>query len=80
MELEATQPDEGDPLAGDFLTGAAAIGGYLTDLGMTNPDVYYLKRIGWPIGNAAGDRSTLIASKRRLARHIDKRARGNSVA
>jgi hypothetical protein len=76
------QQDDGDERAGDFLVGADAIRAYLVHLGMPeNTDPYYLKRSGnWPIGKTGGDGGSLIASKRRLARHADKIARGSTAA
>lgn len=66
-----------DELDGDLLIGAKAIAAYLTYLGIPNPDVYYLKRAGrWPIGNVGGDRSDLIASKRKLVSHAEKLTQG----
>jgi len=49
-------------------------------LGMPeSTDPYYLKRSGnWPIGNTAGTGGKLIASRRRLARHTDRMARGDA--
>jgi hypothetical protein len=78
MDTNSTQQDDGDErLAGDLLVGAPAIAAFLAYLGVPDPDVYYLKRAGiFPIGNAAGDRSKLIASKRRLIRHVEKITRG----
>jgi hypothetical protein len=77
------QHDSGDELlAGDLLVGAEAIRAFLVHLGMPeNTDPYYLKKSGsgWPIGNTAGDGGKLIASKRRLARHTDKIARGSAA-
>jgi len=72
--------EENEPLAGDLLVGADAIRAFLVHLGMPeDTDIYYLKRSGhWPIGNTAGTGGKLIASKRRLARHTDKIARGDS--
>jgi hypothetical protein len=81
--MNANQHEEGDErLAGDLLVGADAIRAYLVHLGMPEgTDPYYLKRAGtWPIGNTAGDAGKLIASKRRLARHTDKIARGSTAA
>jgi hypothetical protein len=69
------QHDDGDErLAGDLLVGADAIRAYLVHLGMPEDiDIYYLRRTGhWPIGKTAGDGGSLIASKRRLARHAQK--------
>jgi hypothetical protein len=69
------QHDDGDErLAGDLLVGAEAIKAYLVSLGMPeDTDIYYLKRAGhWPIGKTGGDGGSLIASKRRLARHAQK--------
>jgi len=77
------QHDDGDErLTGDLLVGADAIRTFLVELGMPEEtDPYYLKRTGhWPIGNTAGDGGKLIASKRRLARHADKIARGPTAA
>jgi hypothetical protein len=78
-----TQQDDGDGhLAGDLLVGADAIRDYLIFLGMpADIDIYYLKRTGrWPIGKTSGDGGSLIASKRRLARHADKITRGPTAA
>jgi hypothetical protein len=84
MDNSPNQYDEGDErAAGDLLVGAAAIRAFLVHLGMPEgTDPYYLKRTGdWPIGNTgAGGGGKLIASKRRLARHTDKIARGSSAA
>ena len=71
--------DEGSGV--DLLIGAEAIRRHLVELGMpenTNP--YYLKRSGsWPIGGTAANGSgKLIASKRRIARHIEKLTCGSS--
>jgi hypothetical protein len=67
-------PPLDDDLAGDLLVGREAIRQYLTYLGMpAGADIYYLKRIGWPIGKNGNARSAgLIASKRRLARYALK--------
>jgi hypothetical protein len=73
--MDTNQHNDGDErLAGDLLVGADAIRDYLTFLGMpADIDVYYLKRSGgWPIGKTGGDGGSLIASKRRLARHAQK--------
>jgi hypothetical protein len=72
-----TNQEGDDRLAGDVLVGADAIKSFLVYLGMPEGiDVYYLKRAGhWPIGKISGgggNRSSLIASKRRLTRHIQK--------
>jgi hypothetical protein len=79
--MDTNQHEEGDTSTGDLLVTAEAIRTYLVSLGMPeNTDPYYLKRSGWPIGNTAGDGGKLIASKRRLARHTDKIARGPTAA
>ena len=72
--MDTNQHNDGDErLAGDLLVGADAIRDYLVFLGMPDPDVYYLRRAGkWPIGKTGGDGGSLIASKRRLARHAQK--------
>jgi hypothetical protein len=73
--------DEVDTSTGDLLVTAEVIRTYLVSLGMPeNTDPYYLKRSGWPIGNTGGEGGKLIASKRRLARHTDKIARGLTAA
>jgi hypothetical protein len=79
--MDTNQHDEGNERAGDLLVGADAIRIYLVHLGMPeSTDPYYLKRSGnWPIGNTAGDGGKLIASKRRLASHTDKIARGSAA-
>jgi hypothetical protein len=67
---------------GDLLVGRDAIRNFLTQLGMTDADPYYLRRTGrWPISNTAagaGGGGKLIASKRRLARYIDEITRGRA--
>jgi hypothetical protein len=83
MDTNPQHHDDGDErLAGDLLVGADAIRDYLVHLGMPEDiDIYYLKRTRtWPIGKTAGDGGSLIASKRRLARHADKLARGPTAA
>jgi hypothetical protein len=83
METNPTQQDDGDErLAGDLLVGADAVRAFLVHLGMPeNVDPYYLKRSGhWPIGNTAGTDGKIIASKRRLIRHVEKITRGNTAA
>jgi hypothetical protein len=69
--------------AGDLLVGADAIRAFLIELGMPRKtaDPYYLKRTGrWPIGNTGGEGGKIIASKRRLIRHVDEITRGPSAA
>jgi hypothetical protein len=75
--------DDGDErIAGDLLVGADAIKSYLIYRGWPEDvDVYYLKRTRrWPIGKTSGDGGSLIASKRRLDRHVEKITRGASAA
>ena len=66
----------------DLLVGADAIRKHLVALGLPeSTDPYYLKRSGsWPIGSTAGSKGggKLIASKRRIAQHIDKLTCGQS--
>jgi hypothetical protein len=72
-----SQQDEGDARPGDLLVGAASIHAYLVSLGMPPKTcVYYLKRSGWPIGGTAARKGKLIASKRRLIRHVERLTRG----
>jgi hypothetical protein len=73
MDTNINQSDK-DELAGDLLVGKDAIKAFLVYLGMPDDiDVYYLKRVGhWPIGKTSGDGGSLIASKKRLARHAAK--------
>jgi hypothetical protein len=81
--MDTTPQDEGDErLAGDLLVGADAIRAFLVHLGMPEwTDPYYLKRSGhWPIGNTAGSDGKIIASKRRLIRHVEKITRGPTAA
>ena len=69
--------------AGDLLVGADAIRAFLVELGIPEKtaDPYYLKRTGrWPIGNTGGDGGKIIASKRRIIRHIDQITRGPTAA
>ncbi|MFZ1090484.1 MAG: hypothetical protein WAN75_14815 [Xanthobacteraceae bacterium] len=79
--MDTTHSEEGEPRAGDLLIGAARIKAYLIELGMPEEtDPYYLKRRKtWPIGKTAeGKGASLIASKRRLARHADRLTRGSA--
>jgi hypothetical protein len=82
MDTNSSHDDVDERSAGDLLVGADAIRDYLVFLGMpADIDIYYLKRTGhWPIGKTAGDGGSLIASKRRLARHTDKITRGPTAA
>jgi hypothetical protein len=75
-DADAEPPLPIEANAGNFLRGSDAIREYLVSLGFPeNVDVYYLKRSGWPIGNSGGDRGGfLIASKRRLTRHLERLA------
>jgi hypothetical protein len=67
---------DGEAPAGDLLVGAAQIKAYLfKKYGMTK-DPYYLKKIGFPIGNLGGDTGSLVSRPRRLDRHIDKITEG----
>jgi hypothetical protein len=76
--------DDGDLRPGDLLIGAEAICAYLIELGFEDlkpAKIYYLKRAGiLPIGNLAGDAGTLVSTKSRLAKHMDRKARGSSAA
>jgi hypothetical protein len=78
MENPTTEHEQEDGrVAGDLLVGAPDVRAFLISLGMpesVNP--YYLKRSGWPIGNTGRNGGHLIASKRRLARHVQKIAAG----
>lgn len=80
MDSTANQHDEVDAPTGDLLVEAGPIEAYLKARGVPKPNAYYLKRSGWPIGNTGGDGGKLIASKRRLDRHIDKLTRGPTAA
>jgi hypothetical protein len=82
MSPDLNQDDGDAHVAGDLLVGADAIRTFLAHLGMPeDTDPYYLKKTGrWPIGKTGGDSGNLIASKRRLARHADKIARGSTAA
>jgi hypothetical protein len=75
-------PKNEDDLAGDLLVGRDAVRAFLVHLGMpATVDPYYLKRSGhWPIGNTAGADGKIVASKRRLIRHIEKITRGSTAA
>lgn len=68
---------------GDLLVGAGPIRDYLVHRGMPpETDPYYLKRTGrWPIGKTGGGGGgQLIASKRKLDKHIDRMTRGSVLA
>jgi len=43
--MSTIQDEDGD-VAGDLLVGASAIAAYLTFLGWSDPDAYYLRRAG----------------------------------
>jgi hypothetical protein len=63
-------PSPDDDLVGDLLVGAGPIEAHLKQLGVPNPDAYYLRRSGkLPIGKFGAH---LIASRKRLARHAEK--------
>lgn len=74
--------EHNEEVTGDILVGAHAVRAFLVHLGMpANTDPYYLKRTGnWPIGNTAGSDGKIIASKRRLLRHLEKITRGQTAA
>jgi hypothetical protein len=79
--MDTNQQDEGEARPGDLLVSADPIRAFLVSLGMpAKTDPYYLKKSGWPIGNTAGDAGKLIASKRRLARHVEKLVCGRTAA
>jgi hypothetical protein len=78
--MDITQYDDGDVPDGDLLVMAGAIEAYLRGRGLPKPNAYYLRRSGWPIGATAGSGGKLIASKRRLDRHIDMLTRGPAAA
>ena len=82
MDTTEHDHEDSDRLAGDLLVGADAIRAFLVTLGMPESvDPYYLKRSGhWPIGNTAGTDGKIIASKRRLLRHVEKITRGPTAA
>jgi hypothetical protein len=87
MDANITQLDDADDrIAGDLLIGAARIREFLVHLGMPerSADPYYLRRTGrgWPIFNSAGEggKGFLIASKRRLIRHVERLTRGSTAA
>jgi hypothetical protein len=78
MDTDLNQHNENDDLAGDLLVGAGSIEAHLKQLGVPDPDAYYLRRSGkMPIGKFGAH---LIASKRRLARHAEKITRGPTAA
>ena len=76
--MDIPKSEHEDSLAGDLLVGADAVCAFLVYLGMPeDTDVYYLKRSGyWPIGNTAGTEGKIVASKRRLIRHVERITRG----
>ena len=70
MDATTNQIDKDDELAGDLLVGRKNIRKFLIDLGMPEKvDPSYLKKRRWPIGKSG---ASLIASKRRLARYVQK--------
>jgi hypothetical protein len=72
MDPDLNQHNENDAPAGDLLIGATVIEAYLKILGVPNPDAYYLRRSKkLPIGKFGAH---LIASKRKLNRHITRGA------
>jgi hypothetical protein len=73
MDTDINTSDK-DELAGDLLVGFEDIQKYLAYLGMRpDVDIYRLKREGqWPIGKTSGTSGSLIASKRKLRRYVDK--------
>jgi hypothetical protein len=74
MDTSQHKDDGDERLAGDLLVGADAIKSYLIYLGWPEDvDVYYQRRVGkMPIGKSSGDGGSLVASKKRLARHAQK--------
>jgi hypothetical protein len=73
------QQQESEPDT-DVIVGRAAIRKFLIALGMPDTtDPYYLKKRGFPIGNIGSDRTTLIASKKRLSNFVAKLARGDAA-
>jgi hypothetical protein len=78
MDITRNEPDESDTPAGDLLIGAALIEAHLKQLGVHDPNAYYLRRVGkWPIGKYGAN---LVASRRRLNRHAEKITRGPTAA
>jgi hypothetical protein len=79
VDDNTNQPDEG--AAGDLLLGATRIAEHISTLvgeTVNEGDVYYAHKTGkWPIGKLGAG---LIASKRRLASHGNKIARGSTTA
>jgi hypothetical protein len=84
MSMNSSQHDEkDDPIAGDdLLVGEPKIRAYLIELGMSpTVSVYHLRRVGaWPIGATGKKGGWLVASKRLLADHLHKIARGPAAA
>ena len=68
----------------DLLVGAETIKSFLVGLGMPpGVDVYYLRRTRrWPIGSTADGTGggKLVASRRRLAAHVERLTRGTRSA
>jgi hypothetical protein len=66
------QQQDGESPAGDLLVGAAQIEAYLVEKhGMPKSvSAYYLRKKNWPVGKMFGATGTLVASARRLDRHI----------
>jgi hypothetical protein len=81
-QQQSCEEDVAHVVGGDLLVGADAIRAYLIHLGMPQGvDPYYLRRAGrWPIGKTGGSGGSLIASKRKLARHAELITRGSTAA
>lgn len=79
--MDTSELKHDDDLAGDLLVGGDAVHDFLVHLGMPKTvDPYYLKRTGhWPIGKTAGGAGGIIASKKKLIRHVDKITRGKTA-
>jgi len=76
METNQQHRNEEEDVAADLLVGGDDIRDFLRDeLGFKPSDPYYLRRKGFPIGKSGSTKkSGLIASKRRIIRHIQKLA------
>jgi hypothetical protein len=68
------EPTNVESLAGDLLVGGDVIEAFVIEQGLPETtDVYYLRKIGWPIGKLGpGQSAPLAASKKSILNYIRK--------